>query len=341
LDGLHKEAASCATPADSRLLILETLSRLGAGQLELLIAKHLEQPDFERLIRYDFQAALRRLGEIQPRRAAEVWLKSLPGTVAFRRHLAPLIEPWMQKAPKDFVAWHGLQSDEAQRAMASIVGQFAFSQPERFAEFAEAFSTSPLGGMAARRALEGFRVRGSQVPSVEEGLEFARKMPEGRLRSAALVSLLDWPGVDPTGVPELQAAMGALPFAAREAKAVQFISKIQQLEPGPFRLSVIAAAMAADAGKDAGGALKRLKAMEAGPEYSAAARGYVEAVADRDPAAALDVCLTIPKGDEQRAIALEEAASHLFRKKPDQARKWVEQAAITAEEYFHLTGRKR
>ncbi len=341
LDVLHQAAAAAATPAESRVLVLETISRLSGKQLEDLIKKHLEKPDFERLVRYDFQAAMRRLGEIQPHRAADIWLSGLIKTVALRRHLGAMLEPWMQKSPRDFIAWHMMQSEEAQKAMAAVVGQFAFTQPDRFAEYAESLSTSPAGAIAARRAVEGLRINQGKSPNLQAALEYARKLPEGRVRSAALVALTDWPGVDLAAEPDLQAALAALPFAARETKAAQWTAKADKLEAGPFKEAAIAAALQADATKDASGALKRLRALTGSPDYPAAARGYVEAVAERDPAGALEVCLTIPKGDPQRAIALDEAATHLFRKKPDQARKWVDQAALTEEEYFHLTGRKK
>lgn len=341
LDALHRAASAMATPADSRVMILDVISHLSAKQLEDLITRHLEKPDFERLVRYDFQTAMRRIGEIQPRRSAEIWLSSLLKTVALRRFLGALLEPWMQKSPRDFIAWHMMQSEEAQKAMAAVLGQFAFTQPDQFAELAELLSNSPAGMIAARRAMEGLRIKEGKSPDVQAALEYARKLPEGRVRSAALVALTDWPGVDIVAEPELQTALAGLSFAARESKAAQWMAKAQRLEPGPFRQATIAAAMEADANKDGSGALKRLKALSESPDYPAAARGYVEAIADRDPAGALEICLTIPKGDEQRAIALDEAAAQLFRKKPDQARKWVEQAALSDEEYFHLTGRKK
>lgn len=342
LDAIHDAAAAAQTPAESRVVILGTLTLLSAKQLETLVLKHLEQPEFERLIRYDFQAAMRRLGEMQPRRAAEIWLSSMPKAVALRRHLAALIEPWMQKSPVDFVAWHCAQSEEAQRSMSGVIAQLALTQPDQFAELAESLSQSPAGVIAARRAMQGFRSKAGSKPEVGAALAFAARLPEGKLRSAALVALVEeWPEVDVSSVPELQAALASLPYAAREAKAAQFISKLENLEPGPLRQATAAAAIEAEAHKDSSSALKKLKTLVGSPDYPAAVRGFVEAVAERDPSLALDVTLTLPKGDEQRAIALDEAAVHLYRKKPDQARKWVEQASLSDEEYFHLTGRKR
>jgi hypothetical protein len=341
LDAVHRAAGACSSPADSRLLILEALAQMNAAKLEELITKHLEKPDFERLIRYDFQAAMRRLAEVQPRQAADLWVQSLGKTVALRRHLSALLEPWLHKAPKDFVAWHIVQSPTAQKAMSGVLGQFAFAHPDGIAELAEDLSTSPAGALCARRAVEGLRFRDGSSADLEAGLEFAKKFPEGKLRSAALVALADWPGVDVTANAELQAALASLPYASREARGAQLIPVAERLEPGPLRQAAVAAAVEMEAIKDSAAALKRIKAMFPSNDYSAAVRGYVEAVSEKDPMGALDLTLTIPKGDEQRAIALDEAALHLFRKKPDQAKKWVEQAALTAEEYFHLTGRKR
>ncbi len=342
LDAIHAAASAVATPAESRVLVLEAISRLSARQIEGLIGKHLERPDFERLIRYDFQTAMRRLGELSPQRAAEIWLASPLKTVALRRHLGALLEPWVQKSPRDFVSWHVMQSDEAQRAMASVLGQFAFNQPDQFLELAESLSNSPAGTIAARRAIESLRIKkDNKSPDVQVALEYARKLPEGRVRSAALVALTDWPGVDIVAEPDLQVALATLPFAARETKAAQWMEKAEKLKAGPLRNAAIAAAMEAEASKDGSNALKRLKASGGSLDYPAAARGYVEAVAERDPAGALEICLTIPKGDEQRTIALDGAVGQFFRKKPDHARKWVEQAALTDEEYFRLTGRKK
>jgi hypothetical protein len=38
---------------------------------------------------------------------------------------------------------------------------------------------------------------------------------------------------------------------------------------------------------------------------------------------------------------LEKAAAEYFRQKPDEARKWVASAPLSAEEYFLLTGFRR
>jgi hypothetical protein len=70
-------------------------------------------------------------------------------------------------------------------------------------------------------------------------------------------------------------------------------------------------------------------------------RGFVEATAKKDPAAALAWALSIGPQGGQRTAALEKAAVEYFRQKPNEARKWVTTASLSAEEYFLLTGFRR
>jgi hypothetical protein len=99
--------------------------------------------------------------------------------------------------------------------------------------------------------------------------------------------------------------------------------------------------MSAAAEKDPKSAAKKVEALAGSADYPAAVRGFVEATAAKDPAAAADWALSIGLQGGQRAAALEKAVAEYFRQKPDEARKWVASAPLSAEEYFLLTGFRR
>ena len=100
--------------------------------------------------------------------------------------------------------------------------------------------------------------------------------------------------------------------------------------------------MREQADKDPAGAAKRLDALSGTPDYAAAVRGFVEQTARKDPGAAAEWALTIPASSPlQRISALERVASAWFKAAPDDARAWVDKAALSDTEYFQLTGRSR
>jgi hypothetical protein len=121
----------------------------------------------------------------------------------------------------------------------------------------------------------------------------------------------------------------------------QFASDADKLPQGPVRESAFAAQISTTAKKDPQAAAKKVEALSGSADYAAAVRGFVEATAAKDPAAALDWALSIGPQGGQRTAALEKAAAEYFRQKPNEARKWVSSAPLSAEEYFLLTGFRR
>ena len=114
-----------------------------------------------------------------------------------------------------------------------------------------------------------------------------------------------------------------------------------KLPQGALRESAFAAQMSAAAERDPKNAAKKVEALSGSADYPAAVRGFVDATAAKDPAAAADWALSIGLQGGQRTAALEKAAAEYFRQKPDEARKWVASAPLSAEEYFLLTGFRR
>jgi hypothetical protein len=121
----------------------------------------------------------------------------------------------------------------------------------------------------------------------------------------------------------------------------QFATAADTLPQGPVRESAFAAQISTAAKKDPLAAAKKVEALSGSSDYPAAVRGFVEATAAKDPAAALDWALSIGPQGGQRTAALEKAAAEYFRQKPNEARKWVSSAPLSAEEYFLLTGFRR
>ena len=145
--------------------------------------------------------------------------------------------------------------------------------------------------------------------------------------------------MDVAAHPEVAAALAQLSPAEARRYAQQV--NPEALPPSPLRESAYANQLAKAAQKDPQAAAKRVDALSKTADYPAAVRGFVEATAAKDPAAAVEWALTIGVTGAQRTAALEKAATEYFRLKPADARKWVEKAPLTAEEYQTLTGRTR
>jgi hypothetical protein len=164
------------------------------------------------------------------------------------------------------------------------------------------------------------------------------------MRSAAITQAVRNYGTDrlnPASDPEIRDALAALgPLEARDMGR-QFASAAEKLPQGSLRESAFAARISAEAQTDPRKAAKKVEALSGSADYPAAVRGFVDATASKDPAAAVDWALSIGPQGGQRAAALEKAAMEYFRQKPDEARKWVANAPLSAEEYFLLTGFRR
>jgi hypothetical protein len=177
--------------------------------------------------------------------------------------------------------------------------------------------------------------------------EFAARLPEGGMRTAALAQLVKWPGIDITAYPEVLNAIGALSREDGRRLGRDMADKAEVLPESPARESAFVSALRGQAEKDPTQAVKRLEALNGTADYPAAVRGFVDATARKDPAAAVQWALAIPSEggggavQVQRSAALERAAGEWFKQNPEAARQWVETAPLTPQEYFQLTGRQR
>jgi hypothetical protein len=326
---------SADTVADRRVFIMDLVNAASAEELSDLMANEVAGADFYRTTRFDFQFAAKRLAEIAPEKAAALWLNVRAS------HLSTdvLLAPWAKKDPQAFATWSATLPPDAQKAVGQTLLKLATEQPEQFVEIAPQLAKGPAGVLGARGAVSGLIAKASKGEGPAAGLAFAQSLPEGPARSAALAELARWPGLDLAAHPEIGAALAKLSPSEARRYAAQL--NPEALPQSPIRESAYASQIARAAQKDPQAAAKKVDALSNSPDYPAAVRGFVEATAARDPAAAVDWALSIGVAGPQRAAALEKAATEYYRLKPADARKWVEKAPLTAEEYQLLTGRTR
>lgn len=284
----------------------------------------------------DYQFAVRRLAELDPERAANLWA----GSAYFRMQSDLFLGDWAKKDPAAFGTWMLSQTPDTQRASASILGNQAQVDPDKFAQLANSLASSPAGPIAVRSAIQGMRDQTNN--DHEKVLAYANNLPAGPIRDAALVETLKGQQSGAAPSPEALAALGRIePEDAR--RVGRELAKVAEVLPeGAARESAYASSLREQADKDPAGAAKRLESLSGTPDYAAAVRGFVEQTARKDPGAAAEWALTIPASSPlQRISALERVASAWFKAAPDDARAWVEKAALTDTEYFQLTGRNR
>lgn len=335
--GLANACEKAGSPAQARLALMEAIHKLKPEELESMLAREAGNSDFFRSSRFDFQFAARRLAEIAPERAAAVWL-SAQGT---HFGVDSLLAPWAKKNPEAFASWSlGLPADK-QKAVASTMSQIASENPEQFLGIASQLAASPNGPAGARGAVAGLISKASQGEDPAAALAYARNLPAGPMRTAALAELARWPGIDVNSHPEVLQALASLNASDARRYTQQITKSAEQLPQGAVRERAFAAQVAVVSAKDPQSGAKRVEALAGSPDYPAAVRGFVDATAAKDPAAALEWALTINLQGTQRSAALEKAATEYFRQKPTEARKWVEKAPLTAQEYLMLTGRSR
>ncbi|MEY2600279.1 MAG: hypothetical protein RLZZ142_2538 [Verrucomicrobiota bacterium] len=337
LSEIQKENRS---PADAQLALLEKIGRLNPEELEALLSAEIERnPSFMRSSPAGFRFAARRLSEIAPLKAAQLWVSN----GSLRSESDSLLEPWAKKNPGDFVAWMKTLSPELQRATASTLGSIASRSPAEFAAIAGSLSDTPPAGPATRAAMEALLQKAGESKDPSSALQFANALPEGPMRNIALAQIAKWPGLKLSEQPEVLAAIAQLPRedAARLGRDVP--AQAEALPAGVARDMAFLNKLRTQAEKDPTAAASRLESMAGSADYPAAVRGFVEATAMRDPATAAAWALSIDPaaGPQQRLSALERAASSMFRRNPDEAREWVEKAPLSNTEYFLLTGRKR
>jgi hypothetical protein len=297
--------------------------------------KEMAGTDFYRTNRFDFQFAAKRLAEIAPEKAAALWL----GARSTHYSIDVLLGPWARKDPQAFASWSAGLAPDAQKAVGQTMLKLAAEQPEQFQEIAPQLAKSPAGALGARGAISGLIAKAAKGESPAAAIAFAQSLPAGPARSAALAALARWPGLDPAEHPEIRAALAQLSPAEVRRYAQQL--NPESLPPSAIRESAYASQLAKAAQKDPQAAAKKVDSLSKTPDYPAAVRGFVEATAAKDPAAAVEWALSIEVTGPQRSAALEKAATEYYRLKPADARKWVEKAPLTAEEYQMLTGRTR
>ncbi len=344
------------SPAEKRLFLMETIGRMKPDELSALLAAEAANPDFFRRMRFDFQFTARRLAELAPEKAAALWSE----TPSLRFQSEVLLGAWVRKDPQAFSAWALSLAKDTQRAAASTLGEIAASEPEQFAALAPQIAGTPGAATAARRAIEAV-TSGTGAKDPDAAVAYAKSLPEGVMRNAALAQLARTPGIDLSNQPEIVSAIQSLPReeAARLGRDLAEQSRGDSQSPqarkdilaglpqGPALDAALASNFRRDADRNAAQAAATLEQMKGQATYPAAVRGFVEATAGKDPAAAADWALSIDlsAGGEsaraQRIGALERVAREFAERSPEEARKWIDTAPLTDREYFILSGKPR
>ena len=334
-DGIQRDSGS---PADARLAVMETIGRMNPEQLQTLLSAEANNPDFFRRLRFDFQFAARRFAEIAPQMAAQLWLQN----ASLRFQADTLLGVWARREPRAFVTWILALPADSQRATASVVGSIAKSSPEDFAAVAPLIANTPSATTAARAAMQSMIASASAGADPSGAIRYAESLPAGPTRDAALSQLAQWPGIDLKQHPEISESIASLPREDAMRLGRDLEKNAADLPAGVARDAAFAASVRRQAEKDSAAATTRMESLVGTPDYPAAARGFVDATASKDPAAAAEWALKIdPSAPAQRAAALERVAREMFSKNPDDARAWVEKAPLSEAEYAQLTGRQR
>ncbi len=335
---LREMAAACekaGSPAETRLALMEAISLLKPDELQAMLTKETAGTDFYRSSRFDFQFAAKRLSEIAPEKAAALWLNAR----ATHFNIDVLLGPWAKRDPHAFASWGAGLAPDAQKAVGQTLAKSAAEQPEQFLEIAPQLAQGPAGVLGARGAISGFIAKATKGEDPAAAIAYAQSLPAGPARAAALAELARWPGMNLAAYPEVTAALAQL--SPSEARRYAQQVNPEALPPSPLRESAYANQLTKAAQKDPQAAAKKVDALSKTADYPAAVRGFVEAIAAKDPVAAVEWALTIGVTGAQRSAALEKAATEYVRLKRDDALKWVEKAPLTAEEYQLLTGRTR
>lgn len=335
---LREMTAACekaGSPAETRLALMEAISKLKPEALAELLAKEVKGSDFYRSSRFDFQFAAKRLSEVAPEKAAALWLNAR----ATHFNIDVLLAPWAKRDPAAFASWSVGLAPDAQKAVGQTMAKTAAEQPEQFFALAPQLAQSPAGILGARGAVSGLIAKATKGEDPASAIAYAQSLPAGPARAAALAELVRWPGLNVADHPEVGAALAQL----SPAEARRFAQQVnpETLPPSAMRESAYASQLAKAAQKDPQAAAKKVDALSKTADYPAAVRGFVEATAAKDPAGAVEWALSIEVTGAQRSAALEKAATEYYRLKPADARKWVERAPLTPEEYQMLTGRTR
>jgi len=329
---------STGSSFEAKLKFMEEIGRMDAAALAGLIRSASGALDVPRMNSFEFRFAVSRLVELEPRKAAALWAEN--GLLRVYGSLS--LESWIKKDPQDFASWARESTHDLGGAARSAIRAFAADNPEKFAELAAQLSTSPVAGVGARAAID--RMLAREPASPEKALAYARALPEGEARNTALFAMLKWPGTNLWSDPEVAGALAqAAPKQAwRLGIETAAVGSPEKLPAGPARQSAFQFSVESDAIKDPDAAAKRLESLAGTADYAPAVRGFVDALAGRDPAAAAEWALSIDTRDKvQRNHSLNYAASRWFEADPEAARAWVEKAPLTDAEFLFLTGRER
>lgn len=341
LDDVWKNAKSgAASPADFRLRVMSAINRLSADQLVSVLQTELDAKSFLHTERFDFGYAAKRLSELAPEKAADLWAAN---DATRASGFGSLLLPWAKKDPEALTQWVLTQTAEIQQAARGALALSASTDPDRFCRFAHLLTDVPKAGTAAASAMHKFLEKNDPAKDPSKALEFAGKLPEGILRNRALAELAQSPGVDVRAHPEIVQALAALPDTETHQAGVSLAKKADSLPPGPVRESAQRATFQKLAQSNAAEAAKKLEGLSpASPDYPAAVRGFVEGAVRKDPAAAAAWAVSIPASAAQHRIgALDRVAAAYFKSNPNEARTWVEKAPLSDEEYRRLTGSPR
>jgi predicted Zn-dependent protease len=267
---------------EAKLKFMEEIGRMDSAALAGLIRSASGALDVPRMNSFEFRFAVARLVELEPRKAAALWAEN--GLLRVYGSLS--LEGWIKKDPQDFASWARESTHDIGGGARSAIRAFAADNPEKFAELAAQLSTSPITTEGARAAID--RMLAREPDSPEKALAYARALPEGEARNTALFAMLKWPGTNLWSDPEVA---GALAQAAPEQAWRLGIETAaggspEKLPPGHARQSAFQFSVQSDAFKDPDAAAKRLESLAGTADYAPAVRGFVDALAARDPAAA-------------------------------------------------------
>lgn len=334
---------------DSEAVTSEAGKRLLSRWIKIPSVANATPDDLEALIRNtngnskdqakDF--AFRRLAELDPKRAADLWAENRDYKGGFEAvTTSQNLAGWAEKDPEAFAQWTLGQRPEVQQRSRYALESFGRNSPERFAAIAPVLAETPAAKYAAGAAIDGMKMKDKN--SGETALAYAQSLPAGPCRDGALVAMLTWPDARPEEKPEILATLSRMDPDEARRLGDKLGKIVGALPAGAARESAFTAALRDEAGRDAAAAAKRLEGLSGSPDYAAAVRGFVEKTASKDPSAAAEWALTIPADSpQQRSSTLEKVASTWFKANPDAARAWVENASLSDAEYFQLTGRDR
>jgi hypothetical protein len=267
-----------------------------------------------------------------------------------------LVEHWKQEPPVRFWAWFKDLPLYLKLSVPPVVfsGLLDPGLHRSLADsFGESFIWKHQAGMIAFGRSD-FEVSGplsaKELENLPKALDYAGSMPSEQAREGALQAIAHMLAGSEEGRryilknKELQAALGKgirqFPEWS-QFSAILFKGQTEGVTDPALREAILDHGFRQDAHKDPEKAAQRLEALAGTGDYSAAVRGFVEGASRKDPAVALEWALTIPEGDAHRMEALENAARALYKKAPEEARRWVATAPLSAAEYRRLTGRDR